>query len=73
MNTTAASTKASRIRNPALFVCDVQEKFRPAVYEFGKLIQTTQKMLKAAGPLQIPVYVTTQSRARLGDTVRSSP
>lgn len=26
-------------------------------------------MLKAAGPLQIPVYVTTQSRSRLGDTV----
>lgn len=65
----AANAKASRIRNPALFVCDIQEKFRPAIYEFGKLIQTTQKMFKAAAPLKIPVYVTTQSRARLGETV----
>jgi hypothetical protein len=32
-------------------------------------ISTSQKLLKATKPLNVPVYVTTQNRARLGDTV----
>ncbi|KGO73777.1 Aldolase-type TIM barrel [Penicillium italicum] len=49
-------------------ICDIQEKFR-AIYEFPKLVSTTDKMLRAASTLQIPVYITTQSRAKLGNTV----
>ncbi|KAJ5770558.1 uncharacterized protein N7511_002609 [Penicillium nucicola] len=64
----ASISRASRIRNPALFICDIQEKFR-GIYEFPKLISTTQKLLKAATALQIPVYVTTQNRSKLGNTV----
>ncbi|OQD91173.1 hypothetical protein PENANT_c001G06427 [Penicillium antarcticum] len=30
------NSRASRIRNPALFICDIQEKFR-GIYEFPKL------------------------------------
>ncbi|KAF2456419.1 Isochorismatase-like protein [Lineolata rhizophorae] len=55
---------ARRILNPALFICDLQEKFRPAIHEYPKVIATTQKMLKA----YIPVFATTQQRAKLGDT-----
>ncbi|BDD63059.1 hypothetical protein MAP00_008005 [Monascus purpureus] len=57
------------VGNPALFICDIQEKFRPAIYEYSKVISTADKLLRAASPLKIPVYVTTQNRARLGDTV----
>ncbi|KAL2363343.1 hypothetical protein RJZ56_003770 [Blastomyces dermatitidis] len=57
------------VGNPALFICDIQEKFRPVIYEFPKLITTTTKLLKAAKPLNIPIYITTQNRARLGATV----
>lgn len=32
-------------------------------------MDTTSKLLKTAGPLNLPVYVTTQNRAKLGDTV----
>ncbi|KAJ5295373.1 hypothetical protein N7508_010194 [Penicillium antarcticum] len=62
------NSRASRIRNPALFICDIQEKFR-GIYEFPKLISTTQKMLKAATTLQTPVFITTQNRSKLGNTV----
>ncbi|KAF2248144.1 Isochorismatase hydrolase [Trematosphaeria pertusa] len=57
-----------RITNPALFICDLQEKFRPAIFEFPKVIATTQKLLRAARILNIPVFATTQNKARLGET-----
>ncbi|KAH8696071.1 putative isochorismatase family hydrolase [Talaromyces proteolyticus] len=65
----ALAARATRIRNPALFICDIQEKFRDHIYEFSKVVSTSQKLLKASSPLKIPVYVTTQNRTRLGDTV----
>ncbi|EAW06396.1 putative isochorismatase family hydrolase [Aspergillus clavatus NRRL 1] len=64
----AAVSRASRIRNPAVFICDIQEKFR-AIYEYPRLIQTTAKILKAATTLHLPVFISTQNRSRLGDTV----
>ncbi|KAK1147037.1 hypothetical protein N8T08_002365 [Aspergillus melleus] len=65
----AAISRAARIRNPALFICDLQEKFRTPIYEFSKLIPTTTKMLKASKALSIPTFITTQSRSKLGDTI----
>jgi len=64
-----ANSRAGRIRNPALFICDMQERFRPIIYEVPKLVSTSLKMLKATTPLSIPIYVTTQNRARLGPTI----
>ncbi|KAI4788646.1 Isochorismatase hydrolase, partial [Aureobasidium sp. EXF-8845] len=52
----------------ALFICDLQEKFRSAIYEYGRVISTTQKLLKACKILDIPVFATTQLRAKLGET-----
>jgi hypothetical protein len=49
-------------------ICDLQEKFRPAIHEYSRVIATTQKMLRAAQILQIPVLATTQQRAKLGET-----
>ncbi|KAF9249666.1 hypothetical protein DTO013E5_4273 [Penicillium roqueforti] len=65
----ATLARSSRIRNPALFICDIQEKFRNGIYEFPKLVLTAEKMLRAASALKIPVFVTTQNRAKLGNTV----
>ncbi|KAK5664181.1 hypothetical protein OQA88_397 [Cercophora sp. LCS_1] len=65
----AAPTPQRRFQNPAVFVCDIQEAFRPAVFEFDKVILTARKLLRASSALNVPVYVTTQNRARLGDTV----
>ncbi|KAL2124247.1 hypothetical protein VTJ04DRAFT_612 [Mycothermus thermophilus] len=65
----AAPVPERRFKNPAIFVCDIQEKFRPAIFEFDKVIFTTRKLLLASTHLSIPIYVTTQNRSRLGDTV----
>ncbi|KAK0737046.1 Isochorismatase-like protein [Apiosordaria backusii] len=65
----SAPAPQRRFQNPAVFVCDIQEKFRPAIHEFDKVIATTSKLLRASSILSLPVFVTTQNRARLGDTV----
>ncbi|TDZ74487.1 Isochorismatase domain-containing protein 2 [Colletotrichum trifolii] len=67
MSETAAGPR--RLPRPAIFVCDLQDKFRNAIFEFDKVVKTTSKLLRAAEALKIPVYTTTQNRARLGDTV----
>ncbi|RYP49871.1 hypothetical protein DL768_004487 [Monosporascus sp. mg162] len=63
------TTPERRLKNQAIFVCDMQDKFAPAIWQFDKVVLTTQKVLRAAKILNIPVYVTTQNAARLGGTV----
>ncbi|KAI1492094.1 Isochorismatase hydrolase [Biscogniauxia mediterranea] len=62
-------TPNRRLQNPALFVCDLQEKFRNAIWQFDKIVLTSRKVLRAAQVLKIPVYVTTQNGAKLGAVV----
>ncbi|KAI9826324.1 MAG: hypothetical protein M1832_000241 [Thelocarpon impressellum] len=62
-----------RLKNPVLLICDLQEKFRPAIWEFPKVIATTHKMLKASEILSIPVLATTQNASKLGGTVAELP
>ncbi|TLD20538.1 hypothetical protein PspLS_08401, partial [Pyricularia sp. CBS 133598] len=50
-------------------VCDMQDKFRNAIWEFDKIVLTSQKVIRAAHLLSIPIYATTQNRAKLGPTV----
>ncbi|KAK1827933.1 Isochorismatase-like protein [Podospora conica] len=65
----AASTFVRRMPNAAVFVCDIQEAFRPTIHHLDAVISTTTKLLRAASLLSLPVFVTTQNRARLGSTV----
>lgn len=62
-------TPQRRLQRPAIFVCDIQDKFRKAIWNFDKIVLTSKKVLRVAEALQIPVYVTTQNRAKLGETV----
>ena len=67
---TTFTMSRQRLANPALFICDIQDKFRNAIYEFPKVVTTSQKMIKAAKILNIPIYITTQNSAKLGATVQ---
>jgi hypothetical protein len=66
---------ARGLKRTALFICDIQERFRGVIHEYPALIKscpslnlsnprTTNKMLKASKLLGMPVYVTTQNVAR---------
>ncbi|GMH38450.1 hypothetical protein BSKO_06334 [Bryopsis sp. KO-2023] len=53
----------------ALFVCDVQERFRTVIAGMPAVIDTSRRMLRAAHELQIPVVITEQYPKALGSTV----
>ncbi len=66
-----ASRVLGRLRpnTAALFVCDVQEKFRPIIAGFPIVIDTARRMVQGAHVLDIPVLVTEQYPKALGATV----
>eukprot|EP01114_Cavostelium_apophysatum_P023845 TRINITY_DN9113_c0_g1_i1.p1 TRINITY_DN9113_c0_g1~~TRINITY_DN9113_c0_g1_i1.p1 ORF type:complete len:201 (-),score=30.68 TRINITY_DN9113_c0_g1_i1:29-631(-) len=56
-------------KDSALFVCDVQERFRNVINHMPAVIQTSKFMIKSAQELQIPIVVTEQNPRALGKTV----
>jgi len=52
-----------------LLVCDIQERFRPAIHSFANVITGAQRMMGTAKELQMPVIVTEQYPKGLLHTV----
>jgi nicotinamidase-related amidase len=67
----AAPPTEMRFQNPAILVCDMQEKFKRAIYEFDRVTTTIEKLLHFAKAQSIAVHATTQTAAKLGPTVPS--
>ncbi|KAK7488790.1 hypothetical protein BaRGS_00019925 [Batillaria attramentaria] len=55
--------------NSCLFLCDMQEKFRPTIQYFPQIVSVARRMLQAARLLEMPVVVTEQYPKGLGHTV----
>lgn len=53
----------------ALFVCDIQDKFREVIFGMPAVIDTTSKLVRSAKVLKVPIFVTEQYPLRLGHTV----
>lgn len=62
-------TQRPDVENTALFLCDLQEKFRPVIHEMAAAIDTSRLMLAASIELGLPVAVTEQYPRGLGHTV----
>ncbi|XP_040589821.1 isochorismatase domain-containing protein 2A [Mesocricetus auratus] len=52
-----------------LFLCDMQEKFRPSIAYFPQIVSVAARMLKVARLLDVPVLLTEQYPQGLGPTV----
>ncbi|XP_060064670.1 isochorismatase domain-containing protein 1-like [Ylistrum balloti] len=52
-----------------IFVCDMQERFRPAIAYFSEIVEVAGRILEASKLLNIPVIVTEQYPKGLGNTV----
>ncbi|KAI9166729.1 Midasin [Paramyrothecium foliicola] len=65
------SHNGRRCVRDALHVCDMQERFANAIYEFDRVATTIEKVLHFAKAQSISVHATTQTKAKLGPTVPS--
>ncbi|KAH8406638.1 hypothetical protein KR222_001150 [Zaprionus bogoriensis] len=57
-------------KNTLFMLCDMQEKFKPAIPLFGAVIENTAKLLTAGKIINVPLVVTEQYPEKLGATVR---
>jgi len=71
MTLTAAARSLGRIRtkSSALFICDVQDKFRAMISHFDQIAHNTNRVLNAAKIMEMPVLATEQYPKGLGSTV----
>lgn len=53
----------------ALIVVDIQEKLLPPIFQKEQLVRNSQLLIRLAGLLKIPVFMSTQYAKGLGDTV----
>jgi len=67
----SAAVRLGRIapQDTALFICDVQERFRSVISGFPAVVDTSRRMARAAQALQLPIIVTEQYPKALGNTV----
>jgi len=56
-------------KSSALFLCDMQEKFRPSIAHFDKIVYNSNRVLNAAKIMEMPVMATEQYPKGLGRTV----
>lgn len=52
-----------------LFICDIQEKFRPLIFEYKSIIHNTIYVQKVSQILKIPCIITEQYPKAFGRTV----
>ncbi|CAK8695405.1 isochorismatase domain-containing protein 2-like [Clavelina lepadiformis] len=56
-------------KSSALFLCDMQEKFRPSIVYISQIIEVSKRMANLAKILDMPTIVTEQYPKGLGPTV----
>lgn len=47
-------------KNSSLFLCDMQDKFRPSIKYFDAIVSNSGRLLRAASILDMPVVCTEQ-------------
>ena len=70
--TKAKSLGKIAVRSSALFLCDMQEKFRATISYYPEVLQVAQRMLQTADILDVPVIVTEQYPKGFPFTILSS-
>lgn len=58
-----------RLSETAFFLCDLQEKFRPAIKHFDDILDVSKRLVAGSKLMSIPLVVTEQYPKGLGKTV----
>ena len=60
INMAASTAGRLTVKNSALFLCDMQEKFRKTICFYPQILAVSSRMLAVSKILKIPVVVTEQ-------------
>lgn len=55
------------------FMCDIQERFRPAIHNFDAVVENARRLATASNVLKRPLIVTEQYPKGLGKTISDIP
>jgi nicotinamidase-related amidase len=58
-----------KLEETAFFMCDMQERFKPAVKYFSEILEVSRRLVEGTKILNIPLVVTEQYPKGLGSTV----
>ena len=56
----SAISQFLNIGNTAFFLCDIQEKFKPAIDHFDEIVEVSKRLVSASKILDLPLIVTEQ-------------
>ncbi len=61
-------------KSSALFLCDMQEKFRSTIQYYPQILNVAARMMQAAKTLEMPIVVTEQyPKGKMGQKVDQIP
>ena len=66
------ATKTGRIspETTALYLCDMQEVFRPGIHKFPEIVESSRRLFEVAKILDMPIIVTEHYTKAFGHTVK---
>ena len=64
-----AKTRRIERTKAGLLVVDIQERLLPAIFEKERVVQNALRLIKSAGILKLPIWVTEQYRKGIGPTL----
>ena len=63
------SVARAAVGSAALFLCDIQTRFRPLIYRAETVIKRSNLLLQASPVLEMPVFCSEQYVKAFGNTV----
>ena len=69
MSNSLTQANIVELSKTAFFLCDIQEKFRPAISHFTEIVEVAKRLVSASKILDVPLVVTEQYPKGLGATV----
>lgn len=58
------SNQILNVGETAFFLCDLQERFKPAIDHFTEIVEVAKRLVSASKILSIPLIVTEQVRLK---------
>lgn len=67
----ASRTGRLNPNNTAIFLCDMQDRFKTNIYKFDEIVETSRRLFEISKILEMPIIVTEHAPKIMGHTVET--